>query len=104
MIQVTDFLCPSRNEAPRLGSRPLSLSSAPITRAEMETQKMYVKIESNSWAFWERTQKEDGTDARDPLTRHQDLVDGEGRATQGKNRVAPHRRLERPRGIRGRQN
>src|SRR5258707_10553663 len=37
--ETYDFLCPSRNAAPRLGSRPLSLSSAPITRAEMETQK-----------------------------------------------------------------
>jgi hypothetical protein len=29
-----DFLCPSRNADARLGSRPLSLPSAPITRAE----------------------------------------------------------------------
>jgi hypothetical protein len=29
-----DFLCPSRNADSRLGSRPLSLSSAPITRAK----------------------------------------------------------------------
>jgi hypothetical protein len=31
---IEDVLCPSRNADPRLGSRPLSLSSAPITRAE----------------------------------------------------------------------
>src|SRR5271169_5141443 len=29
-----EFLCPSRNAAARLGSRPLSHSSAPITRAK----------------------------------------------------------------------
>src|SRR5882762_3905374 len=32
--------------------------------------------------------KEDGADARSPLAGHQDLVDGQGRATQRKNRVA----------------
>ena len=42
-----DFPCPSRNADPLLGSRPLSLPSAPITRAENgETNAMYLnKIE-----------------------------------------------------------
>src|SRR5580700_6453621 len=47
--------------------------------------------------------KENRTDARHPLARHQDLVDGHGRATPRKNRVAPHRGLEWPRGLRGGQ-
>src|SRR5580704_16835188 len=44
--------------------------------------------------------KENGTDARHPLARNQNLVDGRGRATPRKNRMASHHRVERPRGIR----
>src|SRR5580704_895157 len=47
--------------------------------------------------------KENGTDARDPLTRHQDLVDGHRRTTPRKDRMASDHRLEWPRGLRGRQ-
>jgi hypothetical protein len=47
-----DFLCPSRNADPRFGSRPLSLSSAPTTGAEMETQEMYVYVKWNRISRW----------------------------------------------------
>jgi hypothetical protein len=47
---IEDFLCPSRNADPRFGSRPLSLSSAPITGAEMETQEMYVYVRWNRFS------------------------------------------------------
>src|ERR1700723_2662592 len=47
--------------------------------------------------------EENGTNARHPFPRHQDLVEGQGRTAAGKNRVASHHRLEWPRGIRGGQ-
>src|ERR1700733_63651 len=101
-----DFLCPSRNADPRLGSRPLSRSSAPITRAKGDSKNVRESRRTNGLFGkepGEQIHEESGADARQPLSRHQDLVEGQGRAAPGKNRVASHHRLEWPRGIRGGQ-